>query len=59
MSSKSVCSTTVFLMPHGHFSWVWFGSFKCVIVLPVFLIEIRQCLVSAKQGVYAMINHDN
>ena len=46
-------------MPHRAFQPGWFGSFKCVIVLTVFLIEIWQCLVTAKQGVYAIINHDN
>ena len=35
-----MCPTTLFLCHTGHFSWVWLGSFTCVIVLTAFLVEI-------------------
>ena len=54
----NLCLTTVFLMPHRAFQLGLVWLIKYAIVLTVFLVEIWQCLVPAKQGVYAIINHD-
>ena len=36
----------------GHFNWVWFGSFKCVIVLTAFLVEICVMLEQINHCLY-------
>ena len=41
----------VFLCHIGHVSWVWSGSFKCVIVLTAFLVEI--CVMLAQELIIA------
>ena len=46
-------STTVFLCHIGHFNWVWFGSFKCVIVSTAFLVEI--CVMLGQKLIIACI----
>ena len=51
MTSYSMCSTAVFLCHIGHFSWVWFGSFKCVIVSTAFLVEI--CVILGQELIIA------
>ena len=53
MISYSACSTTVFLCHIGHFSWVWLGSFKCLIVLTAFLVEI--CVMLGQKLIIACI----
>ena len=47
ITSYSVCSATLFLCHIGHFSWVRFGSFTCVIVLTAFLVEI--CVILGQE----------
>ena len=37
----------------GHFSWVWFGSLKCVIVLTACLVEI--CVMLGRELIIACI----
>ena len=53
MTSYSVCSTMLFLCHIGHFSWVWFGSFTCVMVLTAFLVEI--CVTLGQELIIACI----
>ena len=53
ITSYSVCSTTLFLCHIGHFSWVWLGSFTCVIVLAAFLVET--CVMLGQELIIACV----
>ena len=46
----------MFLMPHRHFSWVWFGSFNCVIVLTAFIVEICATLMLGHESLLVPCN---